>query len=363
MRHEPYASLDELLESETLSRLTGVPIVSARREPFVGGHSASGSEFFALVTNDGAGPRLVVKQSSLADDWIMRATADHRCREVLTWSTGLLERLPAEIAHPVVACARDGEGWAILMRDVGDTLLPEWDADTRISEEDHALVLDALAALHAAFWDDPGAGDPAIGFCSPEHRFTAFSPEMGRREYDHPNPIPRSIAEGWDRFWPLVEPRVADLVRTLIEDPGPLCHVLKRYPQTVVHGDPRAANLGIQRGVEPRLVLLDWHFVGTSVPAGDLAWYLSQIGFQVPVSRETTIAWYREALARRLGSRFDDAWWQPQLELSLLGQFLRMGWINALDAENKETATISAWGREELAWYADWAMAAVRWLG
>src|SRR5688572_33228882 len=115
MQHEPLGSLDDLLAPETLSRLVGSTITSARRLPFTGGHSASGSSFLSVETNDGRGPRFIVKRSSPACDWIVRATADELGREVLVWTSGLLDRLPAEIVHPVIACAHDeGGGWAIL---------------------------------------------------------------------------------------------------------------------------------------------------------------------------------------------------------------------------------------------------------
>ena len=110
MRHEPFTSLDALLAPETLSGLVGSPIVSVRRLTFDGGDSASGSSFLAIETNRGQGPRFVVKLSSPACDWIVRGTADLHGREVLVWTTGLLDRLPPEITHPVIACARDG--WA-----------------------------------------------------------------------------------------------------------------------------------------------------------------------------------------------------------------------------------------------------------
>src|SRR5829696_7244963 len=167
MRHTPFTSLDELLAPVTLSRLAGCPIVRARCLPFAGGHSASGSSFLALDTNGGQGPSFVVKLSSPACDWIVRGTADCRGREVLVWTTGLLDRLPPEITHPVIACSRDEDGWAILMHDVSDQLIPDPLGASPINEADHRRYLDALAALHADFWEEPEAADPALGFCSP----------------------------------------------------------------------------------------------------------------------------------------------------------------------------------------------------
>jgi hypothetical protein len=362
MRRAPFTSLDEVLAPETLSQLVGHPIVSVRRRPFVGGHSASGSTFLAVETNDGQGPRFVVKQSSPATDWIVRGTADELGREMLAWTSGLLDRLPTEMTHPVIACGRDAGGWGILMRDVSDDLLRDPMGETPISEIDHRRYLDALAALHAAFWDQPETVDPAIGFCSPRYRCTVFSPETGRREADHPNEVVREIREGWDLLWTLLEPDVATIIRRLHSDPAPLCAALARYPQTVIHGDPRGSNLGIVPGLQPRVIMIDWQLVGPGAPAADLGWYLSNLGVKAPVANEITIAWYRAALAQQLGPRFDERWWRPQLELSLLGQLVRLGWGHAWDVLRHPSPAIRAWARAELPWWCARAREGAQWL-
>jgi Phosphotransferase enzyme family len=362
MHHEPFASLDELLSPETLSRLAGCSIVSVRRLPFVGGSSASGSRFLAIETNDGQGPRFVVKRSSPGYDWIVRGTADCRGREVLVWETGLLDRLPPEISHPVIACARHREGWAILMHDVSDQLLPDPMGVSPVSEADHLRYLDALAALHADFWGRSEIVDPALGYCRPWHRYTVFSPATGARETAHSNEAIRWIQKGWPSFLALIAPDVAALLSRLLADPTPLCAAMARYPQTVVHGDPRPANLGIVPGPRQRVVLIDWHFVGPGVPAVDLIWYLSTIGPKAPVSNETTIAWYRERLAQRLGSRFEEQWWFPQLELSLLGEMVRRGFGIGWRAAHHPDATLREWARQSVGWWSGRAREGARWL-
>jgi hypothetical protein len=362
MRHELLASLEVMLAPETLTRVSGEPVESVRCAPFTGGHSASGSSFLTVETNNGRGPRFVVKRSSPQSDWIVRATGDELGREVLIWTSGLLDRLPPEIIHPVIACARDEGGWAILMRDVSDALIPNPQVDLPISRVDHRRYLDALAALHVAFWDQAAMVDPALGYCSPAHLYTALSPETAWREIDHPNEVVRWLREGWDLFWTMVEPDVADLLRQLFENPEPLCAALARYPQTLVHGDPRVANLGIVRDPQPRVVLIDWHFVGPSTPGVDLSWYLWNFGIRLPVTREMTVGWYRDGLAHQLGSRFDETWWQPQMELSLLGQLMRGGWGSALDAVHASSVAVREWNRQDIAWWSEQARAGARWL-
>jgi hypothetical protein len=53
----------------------------------------------------------------------------------------------------------------------------------------------------------------------------------------------------------------------------------------------------------------------------------------LPVTKEGTIAHYATRLAQGLGDAFDAAWWQPQLDLALLGGFRRFGyWLGWLAA-------------------------------
>ena len=109
-----------------------------------------------------------------------------------------------------------------------------------------------------------------------------------------------------------------------------------------------------------RVVLIDWQFVGPGAPAVDLSWYLYCSGPGRPHAKEAVIACYRDCLARRLGSRFAEAWWRPQLELSLLGQTLRCAQDMAWAAVRHESPAVQAWARDELAWWSDQAAAGAR---
>jgi hypothetical protein len=307
---------------------------------------------------------LVLKRVSREWDWIMRATGDDQGREALAWTSGLLDRLPAEVTHPILACARDASGWAILMRDANSTLFPPHDPyiGTPISPADDAHILAGLAALHATFWAAPEATNSAPWFCTPENRYRAFSAETGRREVNCRDFYPRIIREGWELLPTLIDADLADLVASLAIDPHPLTSALERYPQTVVHGDVRSANLGLLRSdnVVPRVLLLDWQFVGSGSPGVDLAWYLYCAGPGRRTSHEAGIACYRDCLGRRLGNEFDDAWWQPQLELSLLGQMVRLGHDMAWAALRHDHTTVRDWARGQLTWWSAQTKAAAR---
>jgi Phosphotransferase enzyme family len=359
MARELFETLDEMLAPETLSRLTGRTLRTVRREPFHSVDALSGGKMWR-VFGDEEGEPYILKRISYADDWIMRVTEDHKCRAVVSWQSGLLDRLPADIAHETLACARDEDGWAILLRDVGPALVPP--GDDLVSVADNQRFMDAMAALNAEFWDEPGAADPALGFATLSQRYRAFSDEKIRPETRGQDMIPPIVVAGWDLLPELVEHDVADLLLGLRSDPEPLVAALGRYPQTVIHGDWKMGNLGIHREAERRVVLLDWAAVGSAPPAVELAWYLSVNCARLPVSKEATIDYYRRSLAQRLGSRFDADWWRPQLELGLLGGFLQLCWPKAYNAVHAEDSAQRERERGELAWWSDCAREGAKWL-
>ncbi len=358
--HTLYPTLDEMLAPETISHLTGRAVRSVRREPFHSVDGLSGGTMWRVLADDGEGERYILKRISYAQDWIMRITDDVNCRAVLSWTTGLLDQLPADIAHETLACARDDDGWAILLRDVGPALVPP--GDDHVSVADNERLMDAMAALNATFWEQPEVVDPALGFESLRGRYWAFSEEKMRPEASGNDMIPPIVVAGWELVPELVERDVADLLLGLRADPDPLVAALSRYPQTAIHGDWKMGNLGIHHEPDRRVILLDWAAVGPAPPGVELAWYLSVNCARLPVSKEATIECYRQALARRLGSRFDEEWWRPQLELGLLGGFLQLAWPKAYNAVHAADPAQQARERDELAWWSARAREGARWL-
>ena len=362
MRPELYSSIDELLSPDVLSTLAGCHISDVRRLPLTMADLYSGCarHFLAIETNGGQGPRFILKRISRAWDWIMRATDDALGRSATIWHHGLLSRLPPEIAHGVVACAVDGTGWAILMHDLSAGLIP--DRDQPLSVEDNARFLDAMAALHTTFWEQPVLADPALGLCSTYHLYTSFSRATGCRELGSPDIAPSTLVEGWDLLPGLVEPDIMELIGALLDDPQPLCAALARYPQTLSHSDLRLGNLGLLPGARTRVILLDWQFASVTPPAVDLAYYLVTNHLSLPISMEAAITHYGERLAQRLGSRFDVGWWQPQLELSLLGGLVHWACFKAWHATHAKNDVVRARERTNLQWFCEQARAGAKWL-
>ena len=296
------------------------------------------------VTVDGRS--YVLKHLHLADDWLMRASGDLGIRPVLVWQDGWLDRLPPGFDHAVVAAAWDdrpeGRGAVLVMRDVAPYLVPEGDA--ALPAEQHQRFIDHMAALHAAFWGSTGTP----GLLPLSTRLLLFSPVLSATERARggSDPVPTELVpRGWARLAERA-PRAAELLGALLSDPTPLVTGLEATPQTLVHGDWKAGNLGSQP--DGRTILLDWAVPGIAPGCYDLAWYVCLNRARLPETKAATCHRYRDALER---NDIDTAgWWEPQLALCLLGVMLAFGWEKALGDD------------DELTWWVQQVHAAEAWL-
>lgn len=351
----PLPTVAALLDPEHLGRLEGRSLERIERRPLANVDGLSEAPLERIATFGPGGPRsLVLKRFAHMNDWVMRATGDTHGRAFQIWASGLLDMLPACIDHAMVACAQDGAGWALLMRDVGCALVPPGDAPISAGEQEHFLA--HMAAMHAAFWEQRQWDHPGLGLCSLRQRYGALTPATMRREHLTSSGVPRMVIAGWDLLEEAVAPRIAAVVRTLVDEPGPLCAALSTYPHTIVHGDLKLGNLGLSAGGPARqTVLLDWALVGLAPAAVDLGWYLAVNSARLPVSREATISTYERCLRDALGGRFERSWWEPQLDLALLGAFIQLGWAKILGAlqggpgvRERERAEVRWWSERVL---------------
>lgn len=346
---EPLASVEEMLAPEGLTALLHTSISEVHSVAFKTTDAKSGGQFLMIQTNQGTGPQLVLKRFSYDSDWIMRATNDDQGRAMQVWATGFLDRLPTEIVHGYLACARDGLGWAVLMRDLSTFLVPP--GESSISVAVNAYLLDGMASLHATFWNQEDIFDPGLGFSQLELDYTVLTPKTGQREVGNSDPVPQMLSHAWDVLLATVEPAISQALGALADDPSPLCDALRTFPRTIVHADWKLGNLGLMSGTPLRVILLDWARVLAAPPVVDLAWYLAVNCDRLPVSKEDTMSCYRRCLETRLGRRIEERHWQAQLDLSLLGSFLQLGWSKALgvahatskEARRREEAELSWW--------------------
>ncbi len=300
------------------------------RQPVTDGAGKSGATLERVRIE---GQPYVVKYLRLSEDWTMRAAGQLGGATLALWSSGLLDRLPACLNQPIVGVAHDpadlAAGTAVLMRDVGEWLVPVHDAP--IGVDQHERFVEHMAALHAQFW---GCG-PEVTGVPPMHRYLELSPWTALAEESHGGAplVPRLIGQGWPLL-ATVAPALAEVVTPLAWDPGPLVQALADTPQTFVHGNWKLDNLGTD--AVGRTVLLDWELPGRGPGLSDLAWYLAINCRRLPVSKETALASYRQALERH--GVATEPWWERQLRLCLLGAMVQFGWEKALGGYDDELA-------------------------
>jgi hypothetical protein len=304
-------------------------LMGAVREPMTHTDSKSGARF-ERVTIDGE--RFVLKYLDIRDDWTMRATGQLAYAPVVLWQRGLLDRLPACFLQPIVDVATvdgtpDDRRAALLMRDIGEWLVPE--GDDVLPIDTHLQFLDHLAVLCAAFW----GGGHDLEVVPMTNRYLEVSPwtAIAEAAIGSDAPIPRLVGEGWERF-PDEAPAVADLVLGLARDPSPLVAALETTPLTFVHGNWKLGNLGCTD--DGRTVLFDWETPGIGTACGELAWYLAINSARLPHSKEEAIEAFRIAL--RLHGIETAPWWDRQLGLALLGGLVHFGWEKSLGGRNAE---------------------------
>ncbi len=89
----------------------------------------SGSRFERVLIG---GERYFLKSLAYDEDWIMRVTGDIDHRQFKVWRAGIYHQFPESIDHAIVAMAVEGDGpyprLGILMRDIGEWLIPEGDS-------------------------------------------------------------------------------------------------------------------------------------------------------------------------------------------------------------------------------------------
>ena len=271
----------------------------------------------------------VVKYLDPSTDWTMRAAGVEGSATLELWRRGILTRLPASINQPIVGIAYEDGVTALLMRDVGDWLVPV--SDDVVPLDQHLRFLDHMADMHATFWQTPDD----IDVVSNRTRYLELSPHTAEREaaLGSTHAVPPLIGEGWPLLAE-VAPTAAAIVTPLATDPTPLVDALSGTPETLVHGNWKLDNLGTDP--QGRTVLLDWELPGRGPALSDLTWYLSINCRRLPHPKEDAIDAYRESLE---GHGVDtEAWWSRQLGLCLLGTLVQFGWEKAFAGYDDELA-------------------------
>ncbi len=317
--HTLFDSVEEMLAPETLSQLLLKSVTRVTCQPMNGHSGLSGSLLSYVQTNAG---RFVLKQMSVATDWSMKAREDKQSNSVKLWQYGLLDQLLPHLEHKIIACSRDGIGWAILMHDLQDRVFDGW--ERTIPKNLVPVFLDRLANLHATFWNDPRLNDPCLGLSDGGQRLKWTNLARVSRNNDPLEKIPAWndviriwIKEGWEIMAEQLDRDVYFELSRLRDDPQPLLKALERYPSTLIHGDYRTENLAHLES--DQLVAIDWQQATRSLMTVDLAWFTSQWIPNLQAIGETKMQNdYRERLEVYLGRPFKNTVWQAMLNLGSL---------------------------------------------
>jgi hypothetical protein len=311
-------SLDELLAGAT------------SRERVKTIDSKSGADFERVVID---GTSYVLKHFA-TPDWLAEGSRDTSCRSVSLFEDGVYDAVDDIIDSTVVGAARLGVGsWpaALLMRDASADFVA---VDAAVDLKMQRAVLDAMASLHARFWESP----PDTTYMPLEVNYEFLSPRRAvveRESGGDRSDVLRAVGPGWAQV-AAEAPAAWSAVAGLVNDPAPLVAALARGPSTFLHGDWKMGNLG--RGNDGRVVLVDWDRPMAAPPTVDLGWYVAVNCDRLPESKDACLDAYRRALESR--GVATDSWWDEQVELGLLGAFLQLGWSKAGQPE-------------ELAWWSD----------
>ncbi|HNB50961.1 MAG TPA: phosphotransferase [Anaerolineales bacterium] len=312
-QHSLLDSVEQMLSPETLNALLAKPVRRVEISPMNGHAGLAGGQLSYVDTDAG---RLVLKRMSLASDWIMFASQDYRCRSIPLWQYVLDQLLPY-LEHKIITCARDGENWAILMADLTGRVF-SW--NNPMSPELALIFLDALAKLHATFWNDPRLMEAELALCTPAQLLDQTSLPMAQK-YKHLSlgVIPEWVRGGWELMDTLLEADVYTFLRELTENPQPLLVALKRYPFTLLHGDYRFENLAYLNGP----IALDWQEATCSLMTIDVAWFVKNGAVRETLGQAQAVQAYRKYLQGHLKRPFGDQEWQAMMDLGYLVDALR----------------------------------------
>jgi len=130
-------------------------------------------------------------------------------------------------------------------------------------------LLGAVTRMHRAFAGSP----PNPALCAVADRLLLFSPMRPLIERHNVDTLPKTLMTSWECFVDHAGTAIADAILALVLDPAGLLRALEAAaPATLLHGDYRCANLGIDGG---SVVALDWGLACHGPAELDFVWFLS----------------------------------------------------------------------------------------
>jgi hypothetical protein len=277
------------------------------------------------------GERLIAKQLRPDGDWLGRALGGG-ARSAELWREGVLARLPPGL-DPAVTDAFEAAGsWWLLMRDVSGALLGD---ERRLSRTENRRIMGLAAAMHKRF---RGERVPALATAAARLGF-AGAP-VAAAEVDGQDLLPKQFGAAWDAFQAVVPTPIGEAVRMLADDPRPLAERIARDGTTMIHGDLRDDNLGLDGD---RVVLLDWDMATAATSAVEFAWYLGQDAWRIDASHDEITDDFRAAEGDAVGDQ--------DLALGLICGLVMYGWVFGHSAVVHPDPVERSWATAELDWW------------
>ena len=294
----------------------------------------------------------VLKRDSLARDWIAQATSDGPIlREA--WFAAHGPPLPAPIRAPYLGVGADGSDVGILMPDLTDVLF-DWDAPISIEILDRVIA--GLATLHAYPRQEALASAAAQAqWCPLRERVTLICRASLERAGPARDAVADRILPGWEAFDRLAPAGARDVIASLGADPAPLLRELAELPSTLIHGDLKLANVGLEP--DGTIDLVDWQMVSVAPVAVELGWFLVSNVASLPLPPGDVLTRYHAALRSR-GERGAEVAgdWGAQTDCAILVGLLLRGWRKGADAEAGVVHASGVAAAVDLAWWSERAI-------
>jgi hypothetical protein len=350
-KHTLFDSIEEMLSPVVLSDLLQRKISEVTCQPFKSVHGWSGNLLYQVHTDS---VQLFVKRLRPSIDWLSIGSEDQHCRSVRVWQYGLLDRLQPHVEHMTLAACQDGEGYALLMHDISRGML----TDQHLPRPVIHTLLDAIAAIHATYWEDERLTDPALGLAAAEKLVTFDWPQNWHLFRQTPE-ILEIIAKGWNALFDMLEPDVCAALQAVMDNPQPLFEKLAQFPRTLIHADFRIANVALLPE-NHQVVAFDWQNAAFA-PATICSCWFTMSGEVFSMQTEAA-EYYRQQLSHRLGNKFDQSLWQPMLDVGNLIEVLRKGSWHAMSATTSPDETLRARMRQCVKDYNDLVRKGILWL-
>jgi hypothetical protein len=332
------ADFEPLAEVLRRNGLTGVA-----EEPFPN-DGWSGASLSLLRRGDG--DRFILKRDSLVRDWIAQATADGPVLREAWFAAAHGPGLPSPIRAPYLGVGIEGEEFGILMPDLSGVLF-DWDAPISAGELDRVLA--GLSALHAYPWSKALARRVS-NWCPLRERVTLICRASLERPGAARDAVGERILPGWDAFDRHAPSEARRLIDSLGEDPRPLIDALAMLPSTLIHGDLKLANAGIEPGGS--IDLVDWQMVSVAPVAVELGWFLVSNVASLPLDPDAVLERYR--------AKAEIADWERQVDAAILVGLLLRGWRKGADAEAGVVHASGVAAADDLAWWCERSLEAAR---